>query len=68
MFLIQYWKDRRLRHNLSVPINLTGDFTKDVWIPDTFFLNIKEAKFHVVPTFNNRVEIQPDGNVLYSAR
>ena len=68
MFLVQYWSDPRLRHSLKVPINLTGEFIKQAWIPDTFFLNIKEAKFHVVPSYNNRVAIQPNGNVLYSAR
>ena len=68
MFLVQYWNDQRLQHSSGTPINLTGEFAKAVWIPDTFFLNIKEAKFHTVPMPNSRVAIKPDGDVLYSAR
>lgn len=68
MFFRQYWRDPRLNHSLEEPIFLTGSYRDLIWLPDTFFLNIKTAKFHNVPADNSRVKIRPDGQVTWSSR
>ena len=39
-----------------------------VWMPDTFFRNEKEAKFHDIIQPNLYVRVFPNGDVLYSIR
>ena len=39
-----------------------------VWMPDTFFRNEKDAKFHDIIQPNLYVRVFPDGDVLYSIR
>ncbi|XP_022805877.1 glycine receptor subunit alphaZ1-like [Stylophora pistillata] len=68
IFFRQYWRDPRLNHSLEEPIFLTGSYRDLIWLPDTFFLNIKTAKFHNVPADNSRVKIRPDGQVTWSSR
>ncbi|EDO43673.1 predicted protein, partial [Nematostella vectensis] len=68
IFFYQKWSDPRLKHSLKDPIILGGEFKKLVWLPDTFFLNIKTAKFHTVPSDNSKISIFEDGTVRYSTR
>ena len=39
-----------------------------VWMPDTFFRNEKDAKFHDIIQPNLYVRVFPDGDILYSIR
>ena len=39
-----------------------------VWMPDTFFRNEKEGRFHNILVPNVYIRIFPDGFVLYSIR
>ena len=41
---------------------------KKVWMPDTFFRNEKEGRFHNILVPNVYIRIFPDGGVLYSIR
>lgn len=41
---------------------------KKVWMPDTFFRNEKEGRFHNILVPNVYIRIFPNGNVLYSIR
>jgi hypothetical protein len=41
---------------------------KKVWMPDTFFRNEKEGRFHNILVPNVYIRIFPEGNVLYSIR
>ena len=44
------------------------DFFCQVWMPDTFFRNEKDAKFHDIIQPNLYVRVFPNGDVLYSIR
>ncbi|KAL9984554.1 hypothetical protein ACROYT_G006862 [Oculina patagonica] len=64
----QQWKDPRLNHSLNYTITLPADSKKLIWLPDTFFLNVRSATIHDVISENGKVSIDPDGLVSYSAR
>lgn len=68
VFFRQYWHDPRLNHTLDEPIFLTGSYRNIIWLPDTFFLNIKIANFHNVPADNSRVKIKQNGQITWSSR
>ena len=68
IFFKQAWNDPRLVHELEKPILLSGSEKGNFWLPDTFFLNIKTAKFHHVPAANSRIAINPNGDVELSER
>ncbi|XP_027047131.1 glycine receptor subunit alphaZ1-like [Pocillopora damicornis] len=68
IFFKQAWNDPRLRHDLKKPILLSGSEKVKFWLPDTFFLNVKTAKFHHVPAANSRVVIKPNGDIELSER
>ncbi|XP_078359569.1 glycine receptor subunit alphaZ1-like [Oculina patagonica] len=68
IFFKQAWNDPRLKHELNKPILLSGSEKGNFWLPDTFFLNVKTAKFHHVPAANSRVLIAPNGDIELSER
>ena len=68
IFFRQWWNDPRLAHNFSTPFNMAGDATKMIWTPDTFFWNVKAAKYHRVTRENMRIKIHGDGKVYFSTR
>lgn len=70
-FLRQTWVDPRLNYeHLSNFSNLELDqrMMADVWVPDTYFPNEKEAHFHVVTVPNRLLHISRNGTVFYSIR
>ena len=64
----QQWKDPRLNHSLNYTLTLPADSKKLIWLPDTFFLNVRSATIHDVISENGKVSINPGGLVSYSAR
>ena len=68
MITWQTWNDPRLRHSLDDPITLPGESKKFIWLPDTFFLNVRSATIHDVIAENSKVSITPGGVVTYSTR
>ena len=66
----QKWNDPRLRFddNEGRMKYLTLTDPKKVWMPDTFFRNEKDAKFHDIIQPNLYVRVFPNGDVLYSIR
>lgn len=60
--------DPRLRHNNTGAILLFGIYTDLIWVPDTFFINIKTSTTHDVPSHSTDVKINPNGEVYYSKR
>jgi len=68
IFMRQWWNDPRFKNNFSKPFNMAADPTKLFWTPDTYFWNVKDAKYHFVTRENMRVKISPDGEVYYSTR
>ncbi|XP_028515356.1 gamma-aminobutyric acid receptor subunit alpha-6 isoform X2 [Exaiptasia diaphana] len=68
IFFRQWWYDPRFAHNFSIPFNMAADATKIFWTPDTYFVNVKNSKYHFVTRENMRVKIDPDGRVYFSTR
>ena len=68
MITWQTWNDPRLHHSLDDPITLPGESKKFIWLPDTFFLNVRTATIHDVIAENSKVSITPGGVVTYSTR
>jgi len=66
----QLWNDNRLQfNNMGGKIKyLTMTERDKVWMPDTFFRNEKDAKFHEIIQPNLYVRVFPGGDVLYSIR
>ncbi|GMT37487.1 hypothetical protein PFISCL1PPCAC_28784, partial [Pristionchus fissidentatus] len=74
------WKDARLAYNrfadenTEVPPFLVlatsehSDLSQQIWMPDTFFQNEKEARRHLIDKPNVLIRIHPDGSILYSVR
>ena len=68
IFLRQWWYDPRFKSNYSKPFNMAVDPTTMIWTPDTYFWNVKDAKYHHVTRENMRVQIWPNGKIYYSTR
>jgi len=71
MYFRQFWNDPRLaferRPGLSKLV-LGADYLKQIWLPDSFFVNEKEASVHEIPTENQFLRILASGDVLRSIR
>ena len=44
------------------------DILKEIWVPDPYFANAKEAEIHDVTFLNFLMKIFPTGEVLYELR
>lgn len=67
----QYWKDPRLKFSGSKTlsnIQVSSDFSSQIWQPDTFFPNEKRAYYHKATTDNEMIRVDAEGNVLRSLR
>nr|ABK20343.1 glutamate-gated chloride channel [Parascaris equorum] len=74
------WRDARLAYerfadeNTQVPpfvvlaTSEQADLTQQIWMPDTFFQNEKEARRHLIDKPNVLIRIHQDGQILYSVR
>ena len=71
ILLRQHWHDPRLELDPITPdesFTLTAGMVTQLWTPDLFFPNEKEAKFHDVTVPNRLLKIHPDGTVVYGLR
>ena len=72
VFLRQQWYDSRLRFDnktSSITLLELGQSTiEKVWIPDTYFVNEKDADIHEVTVPNRLMHIFSNGTVKYSIR
>uniref|UniRef100_A0A8L8KSL6 Gamma-aminobutyric acid receptor subunit beta n=1 Tax=Heligmosomoides polygyrus TaxID=6339 RepID=A0A8L8KSL6_HELPZ len=71
MYLHQYWTDERLSWSSSVPIDemtLSGEFSQNIWVPDTFLANDKQSYLHEVTERNKMLRISGDGKIAYGMR
>ncbi|XP_077984703.1 glycine receptor subunit alphaZ1-like [Glandiceps talaboti] len=71
LYLRQRWNDSRLifNHNSSTSITLNVvTLLSNIWVPDIFFTNEKEGRFHQVTVDNKLLRIWPHGEVLYGLR
>lgn len=71
IYLRQSWRDDRLR-SASEPEKVLLVSRRSVidqlWTPDIYFLNVKDAKYHDVTSPNVLMRIYGDGRVFYSIR
>ncbi|XP_045204206.2 glycine receptor subunit alpha-2-like isoform X2 [Mercenaria mercenaria] len=71
MFLRQTWNDSRLTYT-PIPrlrsLELDSRLMDQIWIPDLFIANEKQAHFHSVTVPNKLMHIYPEGRIQYSIR
>ncbi|XP_045203265.2 glycine receptor subunit alpha-3-like isoform X1 [Mercenaria mercenaria] len=71
MFLRQTWNDSRLAYK-KIPklrsLELDSRLMDNIWVPDLFIANEKDARFHLVTVPNKLMHIYPEGRVQYSLR
>ena len=71
MYFRQFWRDPRLsfeRRPGMEKLVLGADYAKEIWVPDTFFVNEKSAYTHQTTTENQFLRILHTGEVLRSIR
>lgn len=68
LFLRQEWIDKRLDHSLNRTITVNRGVWKNIWIPDTYFVNAKMGKLHRVSAPNVMLKLGPGGLVKYNTR
>ncbi|XP_065162541.1 gamma-aminobutyric acid receptor subunit beta isoform X8 [Atheta coriaria] len=67
----QFWTDPRLafRKRLGVEtLSVGSEFIKNIWVPDTFFVNEKQSYFHIATTSNEFIRIHHSGSITRSIR
>nr|XP_002737456.1 PREDICTED: glycine receptor subunit alpha-3-like [Saccoglossus kowalevskii] len=64
----QRWNDPRLAFHGNHTISLNNKLVEKIWVPDLYFINEKDGKFHSITVDNKLLRISPNGDVLYSMR
>ncbi|VEN59734.1 unnamed protein product [Callosobruchus maculatus] len=67
----QFWTDPRLafRKRPGVEtLSVGSEFIKNIWVPDTFFVNEKQSSFHIATTLNEFIRIHHSGSITRSIR
>ncbi|XP_071050472.1 gamma-aminobutyric acid receptor subunit beta isoform X5 [Onthophagus taurus] len=67
----QFWTDPRLafRKRPGVEqLSVGSEFIKNIWVPDTFFVNEKQSYFHTATTSNEFIRIRHSGTITRSMR
>ncbi|XP_071088243.1 glycine receptor subunit alpha-2-like isoform X2 [Haliotis cracherodii] len=71
IYLTMSWIDERLiflNYSNSKWLEIDTKLMADVWVPDVYFRNEKDASFHEVTVPNKYMHLYPDGRVRYSMR
>ncbi|XP_017787270.1 PREDICTED: gamma-aminobutyric acid receptor subunit beta isoform X1 [Nicrophorus vespilloides] len=67
----QFWTDPRLafmkRPGVET-LSVGSEFIKNIWVPDTFFVNEKQSYFHIATTSNEFIRIHHSGSITRSIR
>lgn len=66
----QYWNDPRLAFHPSgtETIGFGHEFSKSIWLPDTFFVNEKQGFAHSITARNEFIKVKSSGDVIRSVR
>lgn len=67
----QFWTDPRLGFPKKPGVetlSVGSDFIKNIWVPDTFFVNEKQSYFHIATTSNEFIRIHHSGSITRSIR
>lgn len=73
-YLRQSWVDPRLNYTQFDPnptrkVKMNDELLSRIWIPDTFFRNEKDARFHSVSVPNKLLRLNDhSGSVWYVAK
>ncbi|CAI5452955.1 unnamed protein product [Caenorhabditis angaria] len=65
------WKDKRLSYGIDGDTNpafLILTAGQQIWMPDSFFQNEKQAYRHMIDKPNVLIRVHKDGTILYSVR
>ncbi|KAF1747124.1 hypothetical protein GCK72_023583 [Caenorhabditis remanei] len=69
LYVYMSWQDTRLAHNFSDYVLINNDeIRKQIWLPDLYFANARQASFQEVTVPNFNLFVAPDGTVAYSCR
>uniref|UniRef100_A0A915M6A6 Uncharacterized protein n=1 Tax=Meloidogyne javanica TaxID=6303 RepID=A0A915M6A6_MELJA len=69
LYLYMHWRDRSLNHSNEEYILVNDPKVRDrMWLPDLYFANARNSKFHEVTAPNFNLFIDKDGNIAYSIR
>ena len=71
MYFRQFWRDPRLMFQKQGGLEklvVGAEYIKQIWVPDTFFVNEKKAYFHDATTDNQFLRILHTGEILRSIR
>ncbi|XP_059057571.1 gamma-aminobutyric acid receptor subunit beta-like [Achroia grisella] len=67
----QFWTDPRLAYKKRTGVetlSVGSEFIKNIWVPDTFFVNEKQSYFHIATTSNEFIRIHHSGSITRSIR
>nr|XP_018901515.1 PREDICTED: gamma-aminobutyric acid receptor subunit beta isoform X1 [Bemisia tabaci] len=67
----QFWTDPRLAFQKRPGVetlSVGSEFIKNIWVPDTFFVNEKQSYFHIATTSNEFIRIHHSGSITRSIR
>jgi len=67
----QFWTDPRLAFKPRPGVetlSVGSEFIKNIWVPDTFFVNEKQSYFHIATTSNEFIRIHHSGSITRSIR
>lgn len=67
----QFWTDPRLAYKKRPGVetlSVGSEFIKNIWVPDTFFVNEKQSYFHSATTSNEFIRIHHSGSITRSIR
>ncbi|XP_023942064.1 gamma-aminobutyric acid receptor subunit beta [Bicyclus anynana] len=67
----QFWTDPRLAYNKRPGVetlSVGSEFIRNIWVPDTFFVNEKQSYFHIATTSNEFIRIHHSGSITRSIR
>lgn len=69
LYMYMSWRDVTLKHNESEYVMVNDDdIRKAIWLPDLYFANARNARFHSVTVPNFNIFVAQDGTVAYSCR
>ncbi|XP_054276918.1 gamma-aminobutyric acid receptor subunit beta-like isoform X4 [Macrosteles quadrilineatus] len=67
----QFWTDPRLAFEKKPGVetlSVGSEFIKNIWVPDTFFVNEKQSYFHSATTSNEFIRVHHSGSITRSIR
>lgn len=69
LYLYMHWRDSSLNHSSEEYVLVNDPKVRDkMWLPDLYFANARNSKFHDVTAPNFNLFIDKHGNIAYSIR